>query len=106
MNKTTRKLIVTAAITGLLSGVAVNRSYSRDDSTNAPPAAGKQAPARKVPKVAGCSGQNDCKGIGGCKTSEHECKFKNSCKGKGGCSITEQDVKDWEKAHPADSKGA
>ncbi len=99
MKKTTRTLIATAAITGLLSGLAVNQGYARDDSKS--PAPGKVAPAKKAPKVQSCSGQNDCKGLGGCKTDDHSCKFKNSCKGKGGCSITEKDIKNWEKKNKA-----
>jgi hypothetical protein len=31
-------------------------------------------------------GKNDCKGQGGCKSSDNGCKGKNSCKGKGGCA--------------------
>jgi len=34
-----------------------------------------------------CKGQNLCKGIGGCKTEEHDCRGKNECKGKGGCAV-------------------
>ena len=34
-----------------------------------------------------CSGKNDCKGKGGCKTDKNECKGKNDCKGKGGCNM-------------------
>ncbi len=94
MKRTTRTLITAAAISGLLSGVAVNRSRA-DNSTNVAP--GKVAPAKKTPKVQDCAGKNDCKGIGGCKTEDHACKFKNSCKGKGGCSITDKDIKNWEK---------
>jgi hypothetical protein len=33
-----------------------------------------------------CKGKNDCKGTGGCKTSDQGCKGKNTCKGKGGCA--------------------
>ena len=95
MKRTTRTLITAAAISGLLSGVAVNRGYS--DGTNTTPAPGKVAPAKKMPKVHDCAGQNDCKGIGGCKNDAHACKFKNSCKGKGGCSIADKDIKNWEK---------
>jgi hypothetical protein len=29
---------------------------------------------------------NSCKGKGGCKTADNDCKGKNSCKGKGGCA--------------------
>jgi hypothetical protein len=96
MKRSTRTLITSAAIAGLLSGVAVNRAAAHDDSsTNTSP--GQVAPAKKMPKVHDCSGQNDCKGIGGCKTDSHGCKFKNDCKGKGGCSITDKDIKNWEK---------
>jgi hypothetical protein len=55
-----------------------------------------------------CKGQNSCKGLGGCKTSQdelqaraqkmgitmdkagsaHSCKGQNSCKGLGGCKST------------------
>jgi hypothetical protein len=98
MKKSTRTIIAAAAITGLLSGAAINQGYAQTaGAKNPPPAAGK--PARKVPKLQDCSGQNDCKGIGGCKTPDHACKFKNDCKGKGGCMITKQDIKDWEKAN-------
>jgi hypothetical protein len=92
MKKSTRTIITTAAIAGLLGGVAVNQGLARDDSgtnTGAKTAPGKVA-AKKVPKVHDCSGQNDCKGIGGCKTDAHACKFKNDCKGKGGCSIADR----------------
>jgi hypothetical protein len=33
-----------------------------------------------------CKGKNDCKGQGGCSSSDNGCKGKNSCKGKGGCA--------------------
>jgi hypothetical protein len=38
---------------------------------------------------AGCQGRNECKGLGGCATDEHECKGENDCKGKGGCAVTD-----------------
>jgi len=34
-----------------------------------------------------CKGMNQCKGQGGCATSDMGCKAKNSCKGKGGCKV-------------------
>lgn len=98
MKRTTRTLISTVAISGLLSGAAVHQAQARDagsNTTNSATAPGKQA--KKVPKVHDCSGQNDCKGLGGCKTDVHGCKFKNDCKGKGGCSLTKDDIKKWEK---------
>ncbi|HZV35985.1 MAG TPA: hypothetical protein VFB72_15525 [Verrucomicrobiae bacterium] len=98
MKRTTNRLIATIAITGLLSGATVHQARARDDAgstKNSATSPGKAA--KKVPKVSDCAGTNDCKGLGGCKTDEHTCKFKNSCKGKGGCHITKADIKKWEK---------
>jgi hypothetical protein len=107
MKRTPRTLITTAAIAGLLSGASVRQSFAQDATgTNSAVAPGKVAPARKVPKVHDCSGQNDCKGLGGCKTEDHACKFKNDCKGKGGCSLTDKDIKAWMKKHKADATAA
>jgi hypothetical protein len=94
MKNSSRKILAAAAFAGLLSGAALQQGRA-DSTTNAAP--GKVAPAKKAPKVQGCAGQNDCKGIGGCKTSDHDCKFKNACKGQGGCEITKTDIKAWEK---------
>jgi hypothetical protein len=94
MKNTSRKILAAAAFAGLLSGAAIQQGRA-DTTTNTAP--GKVAPAKKVPKLQGCAGQNDCKGIGGCKTADHDCKFKNACKGKGGCEITAKDIKAWEK---------
>ena len=98
MKRTTNRLVATIAITGLLSGAAIHQARARDDAgTNKSGAASPGKAAKKVPKVSDCAGKNDCKGIGGCKTEEHACKFKNNCKGKGGCTITKADIKKWEK---------
>ena len=86
-------MIVAAAMTGLIAGTTIPEG--RCDSTNAVP--GKIAPTKKAPKLHDCAGQNDCKGIGGCKSGDHGCKFKNSCKGKGGCEIKTEDIKAWHK---------
>jgi hypothetical protein len=102
MKRTSRTFIVAAAMSGLLSGAVIQQSYG--DSTNVIP--GKVAPVKKVPKAHDCAGQNDCKGIGGCKTEAHTCKFKNSCKGKGGCEITAKDIKAWEKKQKEDAAKA
>ena len=103
MKKSTRTLFAAAAISGLLSGAAINQGFAQDTntSTNKPSTATPGKAAKKVPKVQDCAGKNDCKGIGGCKTDSHACKFKNDCKGKGGCSITEKDIKNWEKKNKA-----
>jgi len=103
MNNSSRKILAAAAFAGLLSGAAIQQGRA-DSSTNAAP--GKVAPAKKTPKVHDCAGQNDCKGIGGCKTSDHDCKFKNACKGKGGCEVTKKDIKVWEKKQKEAEKPA
>ena len=104
--------ILAAAVAGLLSGAAVRQSYA--DSTNstvstnvtvkAKIAPGKAVPAKKMPKVHDCSGDNECKGLGGCKTDDNSCKFKNACKGKGGCALTKKDIQDWVKKQKAAAK--
>ena len=89
--------LITAGVfsAALLSGVA----YA-DETT--PPADGSAAPAAAPAKPKhhkkhkksteknmakhGCAGKNDCKGQGGCQTSDGGCAGKNTCKGKGGCA--------------------
>lgn len=92
MKNSSRKVLAAAALAGLLNGTALLPVHGA--STNAVP--GAAASAKKMPKVHGCAGDNDCKGLGGCKTSDHDCKFKNACKGKGGCEITQKDIKAWQ----------
>lgn len=97
MKKSTRTIITSVAIAGILSGTAVRQAHAREDASTNKSATTAGKAAKKAPKVSSCAGQNDCKGIGGCKTDAHACKFKNDCKGKGGCSITKDDIKKWEK---------
>jgi hypothetical protein len=83
-------LILTAAFTGLLGGTVAraNTAVSTPGSSmqiSSSANAGVSFDDKKVEKH-GCSGQNSCKGKGGCKTSDNGCKGKNSCKGKGGCA--------------------
>jgi hypothetical protein len=81
MSRTQRTLLVAAAVTGLMTGFAVNTLAQ--DSTNAP---GASAPSSDSGKH-DCKGKNSCKGQGGCKggSDNNSCKGQNSCKGKGGC---------------------
>ena len=85
MTKSTRAMIVGAAMAGLFTGTTAVRAHAvtlptsttgnllqkMDDSTT-----GKHD----------CKGKNDCKGQGGCKGDSNSCKGKNDCKGKGGCN--------------------
>jgi hypothetical protein len=89
MTKTTKALITSAAVAGLLAGTGVAAQASTV-LTNAKASFSattqdKKDDSKKVEKHA-CKGQNSCKGNGGCKSSDNGCKGKNSCKGKGGCA--------------------
>ncbi|HVU09099.1 MAG TPA: hypothetical protein VHG89_11205 [Verrucomicrobiae bacterium] len=81
MTKTQRTILVTAAITGLLTGVAVKAHAQGQAGAGF----GKIVVADDSGKH-DCQGKNSCKGQGGCKGSDNGCKGKNSCKGKGGCN--------------------
>jgi len=99
-----------AAVSGLISGAVIQQGQG--DPTNAASGSvaptnalpGKVAMAKKAPKVHGCAGLNECKGLGGCESAA--LKFKNSCKGKGGCEITQKDIKAWEKKQKEDAAKA
>lgn len=81
-------LLLTAALSGLIGGttVAAQAQTSAKSTTTVKAAkAGLRYSAQDTTKHS-CKGKNDCKGQGGCKTSDNGCKGKNSCKGKGGCA--------------------
>jgi hypothetical protein len=97
MNSNVKKLMMAAAVTGLVGGTTA-RLQATPVSTTAPSAIKAASKAGKLAITSGsrladdtankhsCKGKNDCKGQGGCKTSDNGCKGKNSCKGKGGCA--------------------
>ena len=89
MNNTVKALILSAAVSGILSGTAL-RAQTMNGNSGA-----KQAVSAKAGLASAsfadkdkhsCKGKNDCKGKGGCKSGDNGCKAKNSCKGKGGCA--------------------
>ncbi|HEX4644939.1 MAG TPA: hypothetical protein VH598_04960, partial [Verrucomicrobiae bacterium] len=74
MTKTTRALIISAAMAGLLTGtMAITTGCSSDNGS-----AGAKASDSSMAKH-DCKGMNACKGQGGCNTSDNGCKGKNSC---------------------------
>ncbi|MGB7435468.1 MAG: hypothetical protein WBR26_27610 [Candidatus Acidiferrum sp.] len=88
MNMTTKALITSAAVAGLLAGTGATvqaRTLSNAKTSLSAPSPDRQDTNKKVEKHA-CKGQNSCKGNGGCKSGDNGCKGKNSCKGKGGCA--------------------
>ena len=91
-NTSMKSLLLTAAMTGLLSGAAPAFASSHTTTQNTNPTVSAKSAASMLladnqqgDKHA-CKGQNDCKGKGGCKSGDNGCKGKNSCKGKGGCA--------------------
>jgi len=88
MNRSTRTIIMAAAIAGLYAGSLAVRAYAEDT--------GKTAPAGDKSKDS-CKGKNDCKGKGGCSANDNGCKGKNDCKGKGGCSAKDMPADDTKK---------
>jgi hypothetical protein len=94
MNSNVKKLMMAAAVTGLMGG-ATARLQAAPATDNAKSTVKVATKAGKVAIASAtsfdadkhsCKGKNDCKGQGGCKASDNGCKGKNSCKGKGGCA--------------------
>lgn len=81
MTRTTRTLIVSAAMAGLAAGTIGITGCS---SSNKAGTSASDTAANKHD----CKGLNSCKGQGGCKTGDMGCKGKNDCKGKGGCKVS------------------
>ena len=44
-------------------------------------------------KTVRCTGVNDCKGKGSCKSAKNDCKGQNACKGQGFTETTAKDCK-------------
>ena len=96
MNRNFKKLMMAAAVSGLVGGTSVRLQAQPVSQASDSPmkitaknTAGKLAMASVTfddSSKHSCKGKNDCKGQGGCKSSDNGCKGKNSCKGKGGCA--------------------
>jgi len=97
MNKNFKKLMITAAVTGLVGGTTarLNAAPVTTSSDNGTKITASKSTAGKLSVATvsfddtakhSCKGKNDCKGQGGCKTGDNGCKGKNSCKGNGGCA--------------------
>ena len=57
-----------------------------------PAVAPNPATTEKISKI-DCSGVNECKGKGTCKTEKHGCGGQNECKGQGVLAMTEEECK-------------
>lgn len=85
--QTTKTMLATVALTGLMAGSAARLHAATTGSSDqgASFAKGLLAADSDTDKNS-CKGKNTCKGKGGCKTGDNGCMGKNSCKGKGGCA--------------------
>ena len=86
---TTKTVLATVALTGLMAGAAARVQASTSNGAPAqysPSTMGQLADDTDTSGKHSCQGKNSCKGLGGCKTGDNGCAAKNSCKGKGGCA--------------------
>jgi hypothetical protein len=95
MKNSMNALLLTAALTGLVSGTTMASAQSTNSGNNGAAKVTTSKAATAGLRYTGqdkdktkhsCKGKNDCKGQGGCKAGDNGCKAKNSCKGKGGCA--------------------
>src|SRR5215472_16381764 len=88
MKNSLKAMMLSAAVTGLLSGSTppLHASPSHNGAQLGQLAFASASFAAQDTDKHSCKGKNDCKGKGGCKTGDNGCKGKNSCKGKGGCA--------------------
>jgi len=83
--QTTKTMLATVAITGLMAGSAARLQASTSGSTDQYSSAKGLSLLADDTSKHDCKGKNSCKGQGGCKTGDAGCKGQNTCKGKGGC---------------------
>jgi uncharacterized membrane protein len=81
MNQTTKNLLLSAAVAGIIGGLAVSNNAEAKD-------------AKKKEKKIHCGGVNECKGKSECHTATTKCAGSNECKGKGWIAMTEKACKD------------
>ena len=88
MKNSLKAMMLSAAVTGLLSGstTPLNASTSHNGAQIGQLASVSASMFAQDKDKHACKGQNSCKGKGGCKAGDNGCKGKNSCKGKGGCA--------------------
>ncbi len=88
MKNSFKAMMLSAAVTGLLSGstTPLHASSSHDGAQLGQAALASSSMMAQDTDKHSCKGKNDCKGKGGCKAGDNGCKGKNSCKGKGGCA--------------------
>src|SRR5690349_15405976 len=76
--------LLTAAIAGIV-GSALSQSPAMAMGKKGDDSSSTKMEKKAASAKHSCAGQNECKGMGGCKTAKHDCAGKNDCKGQGGC---------------------
>ncbi|HEX5658226.1 MAG TPA: hypothetical protein VFX59_13570 [Polyangiales bacterium] len=66
-SRTLKGAAIAGALAAMFAGSAAHADGKSDKSTS---------------QTVKCSGANDCKGKGGCKSAKIECKGQNGCKGQ------------------------
>ena len=86
MKNSVKAMMLSAAVTGLLSGstTPLHASTSHNGAQFGQLAFSSAAALTGDKDKHACKGKNSCKGKGGCKSGDTGCKGQNSCKGKGG----------------------
>jgi len=88
MKNSFKAMMLSAAVTGLLSGstAPMHASSLHNGAQLGQASLSSSSMMAQDKDKHSCKGKNDCKGQGGCKAGDNGCKGKNSCKGKGGCA--------------------
>ena len=81
MKNSVKAMMLSAAVTGLLSGstTPLHASTSHNGAQFGQLAFSSAAALTGDKDKHACKGKNSCKGKGGCKTTENSCKGKNGC---------------------------
>jgi hypothetical protein len=90
MNPRMKKLLVNAAMAGMIAGVGTMAPATAFAATGERVVhngcSGKSGAKAENTDRHACKGMNACKGQGNCASGDNSCAGKNSCKGKGGCA--------------------
>ena len=100
MNSKMKKVLVNAAMAGMIAGAGLMVPAAGSASTptevgqnncgGKDGCGGKSGDQAKGSERHACKGMNGCKGQGNCKSAHNDCKGKNACKGKGFLSIDKE----------------
>lgn len=104
MNPKMKRLLVNAAMAGMIAGVgamsppvaaaATGQDVVQNSCGGKDGCSGNTGDKAENTDRHACKGMNACKGQGNCASGDNGCAGKNSCKGKGGCAVPVQHGED------------